>query len=303
MFRRYNSRALALNQLGSFRQFSRSSILLVEQDLVERERERELRQQTLRKYGMNIPEMTEYNYGHFSSQGIGSAAVNQAGFSFIPGSGLPLGNTTSSKGQVNWLMLLTGCALVYFSAKIMFQQLNKGIDDFDIPLWTASVETQAKHLIFSVQFDHSTKEDLKRQFHSVRQVNPFFDFFEWVRSVRSDFLHGSRYSAETTMNTVATLLSRTERRDVMMFANTLQRSLWKTGGSPATRLDDFMDSINMGENLLNAAQMTPFVMSSGNRSPAPETVGSEGHVTGFPSNPTIGPHSSTPFEYKETVSW
>lgn len=299
-------------------------------DESERAKEQQLREQVLTKYrGMKIPEMTNYEYGHFATAGINAAARDQA----FRNSGFGLFNTGSTSQQadgtndqqqqstsqtsgvmggagstgqkkVDWLMLFTGVALFYFSTKILFQQLTRGVEGLNIPLWAASIEVQAKHLIYSVQFDSETKESLQKQFISVREANPFADFFSWVHSTRPEFGSGRRFSYDNAMHIMVSLLRSSDTSQLMSFARALQQALMRRGGDPQDRLDTFLDKVQ---------GMAPMSLPPGigggtmNLSPSPQNTANHSssglmqpnsslELNDILSSGSEGPHSSTPFQ-------
>ncbi|KAG5479397.1 hypothetical protein LSCM1_04657 [Leishmania martiniquensis] len=224
---------------------SSTAILRLEHSAEERAREEELRRKVLQKFrGMQIPETINHEYGHFSTMGINASAAQQAarnaetqGHSGFGGA--PLQN----RRGVDWLMLLTGCMLVYFSGKILFRQLARGVNDLEMPLWTASVELQAKHFLFAVQFQQSEQGQLKREFEAVRQTNPFVDFFEWVRSRRPEFCSGRKYRADYVMHTLVSYLRSSDGTQLVTVARTLQQSMTRKSGDSLQRVDDFLEQL------------------------------------------------------------
>lgn len=300
---------------------------LGEADLMEREREKELRRQVLQKYkGMEIPEMTSFEYGHFSTGGIQAAAAQQAmrgqGFTGFFGAenrsggtnggnssggnednGWSAGKNAGAPGtgvprafRVDWLMLFTGFALVYASGKILWNPATRSVSDLEFPLWSASLETQAKHLLFSVQFDERTREEMKREFQTVRQTNPFADFFQWVSSRNPEFCRGDRSSAETNVGTLVGVLSSTNSRDLVALASALRHSLSRRGGDAGSRVDGFMAQVLSNGALVGGLQGT---FGAGRFAvPAyPPPPPSPPSPYGLEPHNEPGVHSTNPFEH------
>lgn len=227
------------------RLLSSTAVLRLEQSAEERTREEELRQRVQQKYrGMQIPEMTHHEYGHFSTTGINASAAHQAarsaGVEGYPGFG---GGAFQNRGRVDWLLLLTGCTLVYLSFKILFRQFTRGVNGLELPLWTASIELQAKHILFAVQFQQSEQDQIKKDFEAVRQTNPFVDFFEWVRSRRPEFCCGRKYGADYVMHTLVSCLRSGDGTQLATLARTLQQSMTRKNGDSLQRVDDFVEQL------------------------------------------------------------
>ncbi|CAM67804.1 conserved hypothetical protein [Leishmania infantum JPCM5] len=250
------------------RLLSSTAVLRVEQSAEERAREEELRQKVQQKYrGMPIPEMTHHEYGHFSTMGINASAAQQAarsaGVQGYPGFG---GGAFQNRGRVDWLFLLTGCTMVYLSGKILFRQFTRGVNGLELPLWTASVELQAKHILFAVQFQQSEQEQMKKDFEAVRQTNPFVDFFEWVRSRRPEFCSGRKYGADYVMHTLVSCLRGSDGTQLATLARTLQQSMTRRNGDSLQRVDDFVEQLQSAGYLFHGIRG---VGSSGMYTPEP----------------------------------
>ncbi|ORC89432.1 uncharacterized protein TM35_000122070 [Trypanosoma theileri] len=241
MFRRISSTSCAFNApfLVNARRF------LIPEDPLEREREKELREKVLQRYrGMKIPEMVNFRYGHFASEeGATASAASQA--YYAANGGLPIGGAGSTGRQgVDWLMLFTGCALVYVTSKFMLRRFSGGdMDDVSIPLWTASLDVQAKYLLFSIQFDVTAREEIRKSYHNVRQANPFTDFFQWLRFRHPEFGQGIVYSYDDAVETLTTILSSGNSQTLMILARGVQNALRKKDGNPAQRIDEFLISL------------------------------------------------------------
>lgn len=288
-----------------------SSVRFLEYSPDERRREEDLRRKVQERYrGMQIPEMTNHEYGHFSSMGINAAAAQQAtssagGQGFTGFSGMPF----QRGGRVDWLMLLTGLALVYFSGKIMLNQLTQGVDGLNMPLWIASVETQAKHLLFAVQFNQAEQKQMRQDFHTARQMNPFVDFFEWVHTQRPEFCCGQRYSSEHVMGILVSALRNGDSTQLATLARTLQTTVSRQGGDSLQRIDDFVDQLQAAGYLLQAVRgfghsSLPNTQSQQNyQSPAVEAPQYQLQSAGGPQSGIQNAldvnnsetHSSTPF--------
>ncbi|KEG12081.1 hypothetical protein DQ04_02021070 [Trypanosoma grayi] len=218
---------------------------VIAEDPLEREREKELRQRVIQRYrGVNLPELTDFRYGHFAAQeGATTSAASQA-YATV-NNGFPMGGAGSSGRQgVDWLMLFTGFALVYVSSKFMLQRFSFGdIDNINMPLWSASLETQAKYLLFSIQYDVRTREQIRQAYHNVRQTNPFTDFFQWLRVQHPEYGHGVLYNYENAVGTLVSILSSGSSDSLMTLARSVQNALRKQGGSPAQRIDDFVTDL------------------------------------------------------------
>lgn len=247
--------------------FSKSCPLLIEQSPEELARENELRQKIQQKYrGMQIPPITNHQYGHFSTMGINETAAQQAaGDAGSQNFGAFGGQPFQGKGRVDWIMLLTGCALVYFSGKILFNQMTRGVEGLEMPLWTASVEMQAKHLLFAVQFSQHEQEQLKKDFEVVRQANPFTNFFEWVRSRRPEFCAGRKYSPDYVLNSLISALRSNDSTQLASLARTLQQAMRQQNGDSLQRVDDFVERLQatgyMFQSMRGAAPVNAFLPS------------------------------------------
>lgn len=227
-----------------------TAALRAEYSAEERAREEALRQKVQQKYrGMQIPPLSSYEYGHFSTMGLNATAAKAATDARAQGGAGFGGAAFPSRQGTDWLMLLTGCALVYFSGKILFRQFTRGVNGLEMPLWTASVEQQAKHLLFAVQFEQSEQDQLKREFEAVRQTNPFVDFFEWVRSRRPEFCCGRKYAPDYVVHALVSALRSSDGTQLASLARTLQSSLSRKNGDAMQRVDDFVDQLHSAGSL------------------------------------------------------
>ncbi|KAG5479781.1 hypothetical protein LSCM4_05789 [Leishmania orientalis] len=289
------------------RLLSSTAILRVEPSSEERAREEELRRKVLQKYrGVQIPEATAHEYGHFSRMGINASAAQQAasnaraqglsGFGGVP---------FQNRGGVDWLMLLTGCMLVYFSGKIFFRQFARGVNGLEMPLWTASVELQAKHLLFAVQFQQSEQEQLRKEFEAVRQINPFVNFFEWVRSRRPEFCSGRKYGTEYVMLTLVSYLCSSDGIRLGTVARTLQQSMTHKSTDSLQRVDDFIEQLQsagflfqglrgVGSSSMHTPGYSPRLMYAP-VSEAGQCLVQESDLTSALDVKSGEAHSSTPF--------
>ncbi|KAH9597665.1 hypothetical protein LSM04_006614 [Trypanosoma melophagium] len=275
---------------------------LIPEDPLEREREKELREKVLQGYrGMKLPEMTDFRYGHFASgEGAITSATSQA--YYAANSGFSLGGAGSVGRQgVDWLMLFTGLALVYMTSKVMFQRFSVGnMDDVSVPLWTASLDVQAKYLLFSIQFDVKAREEIRKSYHNVRQANPFTDFFHWLRFQHPEFGQGTVYSYDDAVKTLTTILSSGNSQTLMILARGVQNALRKKDGNPSQRIDEFLVSLGaiarverMETNTLVPGYMQPPILSP----QTPLVYGTE--PTNIQSALDVTPserHSSVPFQ-------
>lgn len=286
----------------------------MEQDPVETEREKELRQRVLAQYrGMQVPEMTNFQYGHFATGGIRATATQQAyadagfqNFSQAMGGGM-------RTVKVDWLMLFTGVALVYVTGKLMFQQFTMGMSDVQLPLWTASLELQAKYILFTVQFDSHTRDYLQKEFQAVREANPFADFFEWLRVQRPEYGNGRRSTFENSMTAVMVQLRSNDRSTLFPFYGAVRQAMMRRGGDAQDRIDTFLDNVQQGGGWRGGGpwgmrQNGPISRRDGSPPgsgafgtlspggyPPPGPTGSPTPGTGFSPIVGDGPHSSTPF--------
>ncbi|KAL0506972.1 LOW QUALITY PROTEIN: hypothetical protein Q4I30_003709 [Leishmania utingensis] len=153
------------------------------------------------------------------------------------------GTPFQNRRSVDWVILLTGCTLMYFSGKILFRQLTRGVNGLEMPLWTASVELQAKHILFAVQFQQSEQDQMKKDFEEVRQINPFVEFFEWVRSRRPEFCSGRKYGADYVMHTLVSSLSSSDGAQLATVARTLQQSMAQKNNDSLQRVDNFVEQL------------------------------------------------------------
>ena len=288
--------------------FFKTCTLRLEQNPEELVREEELRKKVQEKFrGMQIPPMQNPQYGHFSTMGINETAAQQAagdaGAQRFGGFGA---QSFQSRGGVDWLMLLTGCALVYFSGKILFSQLTRGVNGLEMPLWTASVEMQAKHLLFAVQFNQQEQDQLKKDFEVVRQTNPFTNFFEWVRSRRPEFCCGRKYSPDYVLHTLISSLCSNDSTQLASLVRTLQQSMRRQAGDPLQRVDEFVEQLQstgyMYQALRGAAPTGTFYP---NYQPSPAFVPPVGRTQGGAEQSDLNTaleaktgeaHSSTPFD-------
>lgn len=288
--------------------YCNTRLLLLECSAEERAREEELRQKVQQRYrGMQIPPITNHQYGHFSTMGINETAAQQAaGDAGSQKFGSFGSQAFQGRGGVDWLMLLTGCALVYFSGKILFNQFTRGVNGLELPLWTASIEMQAKHLLFAVQFDQQEQDQLKRDFEVVRQTNPFANFFEWVRTRRPDFCCGRKYHPDYVLNALVSSLRSNDSAQLAGLARTLQQSVSRRKGDSFQRVDDFVEQLQatgfMFQSLRGAGPTSAFTPSY---QPAPTFVPPADHTQGGGEQSDLTraldsksgeAHSSTPFE-------
>lgn len=292
---------------GSVRFFSTSCVWRREVDPEEREREVNLRNQVMQKFkGMPIPEITHHEYGHFATSGINYQAAgqafgdaqNSAGSAWQSGKFTAAAPNATGKVGVDWVMLLTGCLLVFVSGQMLYQQMGRDVDDLEIPLWVASIDTQAKHLILSVQFDQATRDGLKKEFQTVRLNNPLADFFEWVRTQRPEFGFGNRYGMDYAMGTVTSILSSTNSRELVAFAQALQGAMNRRDGSPQQRLDDFLQKLQTVGGLYTGAPAA-MGMASPMIQPPPFVPQVSATATAAPSHEATqdaGAHGSVPFK-------
>ncbi|KAG5505710.1 hypothetical protein JKF63_05045 [Porcisia hertigi] len=291
----------------SGRFFSSTSALRLEHSPEERAREEELRQKVQQKYrGMQFPEITNHQYGHFSILGINVSAAQQAashaGVQGYPGFG---GTPFEKRRSVDWLMLLTGCLLVYFSSKILFRQITRGVNELEFPLWTASIEVQAKHLLFAVQFQRSEQEQMRKDFEAVRQINPFVDFFEWVRSRRPEFCSGRKYGADYVMHTLVSSFLSSDGAQLAAVARTLQQSIVQINDDPLQRVDNFVEQLQSTSHLFQGIRGVGSSNSYTTEYPPRSTYSSQGGAgeSGAPTSDLTSAldaksgeeHSSTPF--------
>ncbi|EPY28030.1 hypothetical protein STCU_05336 [Strigomonas culicis] len=183
--------------------------------------------------------MTNPPYGQFATGGTVETARSQ-GFSFaVPQQG---------RSGVDWIMLLTGCVLVYYTGKIMLHQYNRGIDGLEMPLWVGSTYIQAQHLLFNIQYDKDVRENLKKEYLSYKKsevVNNRLgvSFFEYVQSRMPDFCSGRLNSVSDTMQIVLNALGNKDSQALVTFARSVQTALQRRGGDPQTRVDDFISKI------------------------------------------------------------
>ncbi|CAD2220950.1 hypothetical protein, conserved [Angomonas deanei] len=146
-------------------------------------------------------------------------------------------------------MLLTGGLLVFVTTKIMFQQATRGVDDLDMPLWIGSTYLQAEHLIFNIQFDHDTRENLKNEFREVRDaalqnLQPYPGFFDFVRFKRPEFGSGRQYNSQTVMDALIQSMSSSDTKGQTQVVRLVHQMLQTRSGTPESRLDDFMNKMN-----------------------------------------------------------
>ncbi|KPA78201.1 putative mitochondrial hypothetical protein [Leptomonas pyrrhocoris] len=256
---------------------------------------------------MQIPPITNHQYGHFATMGINETAVHQAtGDAGSQGSGYVGEQRFQNRGRVDWIMLLTGCALVYFSGKILFNQFTRGVNGLEMPLWTASVEMQAKHLLFAIQFSQHEQDQLRKDFEVVRQTNPFVNFFEWVRSQRSEFCSGRKYSPDYVLNVLVSSLRSNESTQLANLARTLQQSMRRQTGDSLQRVDDFVEQLQSTGLLFQAMRGTgPTNAFAPSYQPAPGFIPPVGHTQGGAEQSDLSSalevksgvaHSSTPFD-------
>jgi hypothetical protein len=288
--------------------FTKTGSLFIEQGVEERAREDELRQKVQQKYrGMQIPPITNHQYGHFSTMGINETAAQQAAGDASSqsfwGSG---GQSFQNRGRVDWIMLLTGCVLVYFSGKILFTQFTRGVNGLEMPLWTASVDMQAKHLLFAVQFNRHEQDQLKKDFEAARQTNPLTNFFEWVRTCRPEFCSGRKYNSEYVMSVLISSLCSSDSTQLASLARALQQSMKQQTGDPLQRVDEFVERLQATGYLLQTMRSPgPINTFAHNYQIAPTFVPPVKHTQGGAERSDLNSalevkngevHSSTPFD-------
>ncbi|RNF04832.1 hypothetical protein TraAM80_04963 [Trypanosoma rangeli] len=219
---------------------ARRSVLL--EDPAEGEKERELRAKIVARYrGMSLRELTNIRYGHFAEQEGATRSTASQAYSAV-NQGYPFWQNASNSGQgVDWLMLFTGLALLYVSFKMLFHRLSGvSLDAASVPLWAASPETQANSLLFSIQFDAGTREQIQKAYQGVRHAYPFTDFFEWVRIHYPEYGQGIVFGYEAAVNSLVGILCNGDSRTLMKLASGVQKAIKKQNTNPAQRLDDFL---------------------------------------------------------------
>ncbi|CCW72079.1 unnamed protein product [Phytomonas sp. Hart1] len=245
--------------------FSTTSKLYLEAGLSEQDRERELRKLVLRKYnGTSIPEINSFEYGHFSS---GDINVSTAQYAFHDSDASFNGDILSNNGwrriiNMIWPIIFVGFALIYFLSNV-FLRTSYVLNGLDLPLWLASIERHSKYIIFEIQFDEQTKNNLKKEFEFVHLSNPFVDFFVWVKTRKPEFEFGIRYGPEVCINTLLSFLANTEPHMLTIFYRSIQMASLKKNKSPTQRLDEFIDQIRFSGAVLNGC-MNPRAFSSEN---------------------------------------
>ncbi|RNF17623.1 uncharacterized protein Tco025E_04855 [Trypanosoma conorhini] len=271
------------------------------EDPAERERERELRARIVARYrGVSLPELSNIRYGHFAEQEGATQSTASQAYNAVSQS-YPFGQNNSNGARgVDWLMLFTGLALFYVSSKMLFQRFSGfSVDAAIVPLWAASPETQAKYLIYSIQFDARAREQIQKAYHSVRQSYPFTDFFQWLRVQYPEYGQGIAFSYESAVNSLVAIFSSGDPRALMQLGRGVQKAIKKQNTNSAQRLDDFLMDVGA---LATVQAPVRHSMASGYAVPQPppqplqlhggEPMSIQGALESAPGEA----HSSVPFQ-------
>nr|CCC93382.1 conserved hypothetical protein [Trypanosoma congolense IL3000] len=272
---------------------------MIAQDPQEHRRESELRQRVLKSYGgLHLPEFSGYNYGHFSTGGPTTSAAIRA-------KGIATDNTLHTgasipKGQrVDWLMFLTGVALLYVSTKMLIERLSGGaVGNLVLPSWVASIDEQANHLLFVVQYDKVNRERVKEEYAADRKINPFITFFQWLAIRHPEYGHGSQFYRDVALNSLSQALSSGNQQTLLALATNTRDALSRKNESPAKRIDYFISKMGISSTPLplSPGAVIP-TYSHSSMSPNPLRVfGTENETiqTVLDVTPS-GSHGSVPF--------
>ncbi|EAN93389.1 hypothetical protein C3747_7g302 [Trypanosoma cruzi] len=271
------------------------------EESAEREKERTLREKVLARYrGTNFPELVNIRYGHFAEkEGATRSAASQA-YRAVSQDRFFGQNASSGRQGVDWFMLFTGLALFYVSSKMLLQRLSgTSLDGASVPLWTANPETQAKFLLFSLQFDPNNREQIQQAYHSVRQAYPFTDFFQWLRVQHPEYGQGIVFSYEAAVNSLVTIISSGDSWALMNLARGFQNALKKRNTNSAQRIDDFLTDVGA---LAGAQSPGRYSMLPGYAPPQPPLQPLQLHgdepmnIQGAIESPPSESHGSVPFQ-------
>lgn len=203
-------------------------------DQDELSREKILRESIIKKYpGLNLPPVT-LTYGNFSNTNSSN------------GMGLTSNEFGSQPKRSSRLLLicLAGLMLVWTSKSIS-NQLSKS--NLNIPLWAASLEDQAKHTLFCVQYDEKTRNALVAEFTLLRKTNPFLEFYSWLSIKKPEFSCGRKYNSVYAISTVSNAL----QMESVTASRIVSRVLLMGGGDERKRVDDLIDALNQTIGISN----------------------------------------------------
>lgn len=195
-------------------------------DQEELSREKLLRESVVKKYpGLNLPPIS-MTYGNFANSNSPS------------GPGIPVNELGSQQQRTRRLLLICLAGLmVVWTSKSISNQLSK--NNLNIPLWAASLEDQAKHILFCVQYDEKTRNALATEFAILRKTNPFLDFFSWVSVKKPDFCCGHKYNNVYAISTVLNAL----QMENVAASRIVSKVLFSGGGDERKRVDDLVDAL------------------------------------------------------------
>jgi hypothetical protein len=285
-----------------------SSRTLLSSDPAEIAREQNLRSQIREKYkGMRLPEMTNFEYGKFASKGIlqdAASKANQASAEkfkqFVGGNtggnnnsgsssdsnntgGASGGTTSNSQNEtpaqaqpVDWLMMLSGTALVIVSTRLLSDRLGgpKNDENYIVPIWCVSFDQQAKYLLFLVSVDKFVKDQLQQEFERVRVSYPFLNFFDWLESRYPAYGAGRKYSKQMAVEMVSQLLAQGGRMQLAALGRATSYAISRAGGvDPSGKVDEYLDQLESTSGFKAKPPMyggqTPSPFFGGQVAPAP----------------------------------
>ncbi|RHW69759.1 hypothetical protein DPX39_100021500 [Trypanosoma brucei equiperdum] len=214
--------------------------MIINEDPQERSRELALREKVAKKYkGLNISEFSGFSYGHFAMGGLATSAAFRAREA-SQGNAPNFGNLPQGERRVDWLMFFTGVVLVFVSSKIIIQRLFGGVsEDLALPLWIGSVDEQATYLLFTIQYDKSSRQRIKDEYLAERRINPFITFFPWLITRYPEYGRGVQFSRDVAFGTLREILSSGNQRSLLNLAGSTKDTLLRND-SPAHRVDYFL---------------------------------------------------------------
>lgn len=207
----------------------------------ERVREAGLRAQITAKYpNLKLAPVPEFHYAQY--HGSANAASSSAQQDTSGGSG----SRQQSPQQIDWLMLLTGTALVYISSDMLAERLKgpAASDTLGLPIWCLPYDQQARYLLFTVSADKFVRNQLQQEFSSVRAHYPLLSFFDWLDQRYPGYGCGRRYPRQTAVDLVTSVLQRGTNFQLAAFGRVCGDAIATPGGGdPQGRVDLFLEKV------------------------------------------------------------
>lgn len=214
-------------------------------DKAELDREKQLRQKIQEQYRrMNLPEMTNIVYGKFAS--VGTSGTNQHGdtptSSAFNNWSQPSGQAAQGPASVDWMMLLTGVALVLVATRLLAERFSAPTSDgkLVVPLWCVPFHQQAKYLLYLVATDKFVREQLEREFKEIKRAYPTVGFVDWLESRYPMYGCGKFVSRQSAVETISHLLASGGQMQLASLGRLVRDAVNQSGGDPQGKLDTFV---------------------------------------------------------------